>query len=65
MTYIVINSFVTKHSTAHLGVLGKDARLKRELQREQHLRDLHEAAAKREELWTRLEVAVVSGWSML
>eukprot|EP00434_Breviolum_minutum_P014549 symbB.v1.2.012831.t1/scaffold893.1/size154614/12 len=34
----------------------EDARLKRELQREQYLRDLHEAAAKREELWTRLEV---------
>ncbi|CAK9083793.1 unnamed protein product [Durusdinium trenchii] len=32
-----------------------DARLKRELQREQNLRALHEAAAKREELWTRLE----------
>jgi len=34
----------------------EDARLKRELQREQALRDLHEAAAKREEKWTRLEV---------
>ena len=29
--------------------------MKRELQREQALRDLHEAAAKREEKWTRLE----------
>ncbi|CAJ1380776.1 unnamed protein product [Effrenium voratum] len=34
----------------------EDARLKRELEREQALRDLNEAAAKREEVWNRLEV---------
>ena len=37
----------------------KDARLKRELEREQALRDLNEAAAKREEVWNRLEA---TGW---
>lgn len=34
----------------------EDARTKRELAREQALRDMHETAAKRDELWNRLEV---------
>ncbi|CAE7196588.1 unnamed protein product [Symbiodinium sp. CCMP2592] len=33
----------------------EDARTKRELAREQALRDMHETAAKRDELWNRLE----------
>ena len=33
----------------------QEARLQRELEREEYARALHEAAAKREELWTRLE----------